>query len=94
MPRYKIVNAPTYIANHMREPGEVVSYDGWPGSTLEPVDGDTVARRVKDFYVDARKKNKKLAPAPVLDGFADPPPPVPKGRVAARSVPSTAVKDH
>jgi len=74
MPRYTVINSPTYIGSTMRLPGEVVDYPGWPGSSLEPAKGDTVAQRVKDFYVEARAKGKRIPRVPDLAQFADPAP--------------------
>jgi len=74
MPRYVVVNSPTYILSTMRMPGTVVEYSGWPGSSLEPAEGDSVAQRVKAFYVEARAKGKKIPRVPNLADFADPEP--------------------
>lgn len=68
MPRYKIVDQPTYIGSTMRQIGEVVEHGGWPGSTLEPA--DPVASKIKDFYVDVRKRGRKFDKAPDVAAFA------------------------
>lgn len=73
MPRYKIVEIPTYLSGTLRHPGDVVEFDGWPGSTLEPVEDDPVAVRVKAHYSDARSRGKKLPLTPDFAQFADPP---------------------
>jgi len=67
MPRYKVVDAPTYIDNNMRQPGEEVEYSGWPGSTLEPIDDE--ARRVKEYY--GRHRGPRLSRRPDLSQFAE-----------------------
>ena len=44
MPRYRVLRK-SYIAGDIREPDEIVTYDGRPGSNLEPV--ATPGRRKK-----------------------------------------------
>lgn len=82
MPRYTIVDSPTYIDATMRQIGEVVDYAGWPGSTLQPEPGDEVARRVKDAYEKATKGGgrNRLPRVPDLAAFADAPEKPVKGK--------------
>lgn len=72
MPRYTIIESPTFIGNTLRPVGEVVDYDGWPGSTLQPA--DAVAERIKAHYDAARKRGKRAGFGPCnIAEFADKP---------------------
>lgn len=37
MAQYRVLKK-SFIGNHLREEGDIVEYDGKPGSNLEPVD--------------------------------------------------------
>lgn len=69
MPRYRVVDMPTFLDNTMRQPGEIVEFSGWPGSTLVPE--DDVARRIKTYF--DKCKNLKTFPrkGPDMAKFAD-----------------------
>lgn len=75
MPRYKLT-ARTYINGSLGEPGGIVDYGGWPGSTLEPVDATATA--IKAFYDIARAKGRAIPKVPnlekILPKAADPEP--------------------
>lgn len=58
MPRYKVVTSRTFVNASLAEIGEIIEYDGWPGSTLEPA--DDVAARVKDAYDTMRKRGRTI----------------------------------
>lgn len=75
MPRYRIGNeqTTTFVADALRVPGDEIDYAGWPGSTLIPI--DSVAKRIKARYDEARARGRKLPPVPDLAEFADPPTP-------------------
>lgn len=79
MPRYT-VTAPTFVCNSLQPVGEVVEYDGWPGSSLEPA--DDVAKRIKDYFA-AHRRDRKLPRVPDLAKFAEPEAEKPAGRKAA-----------
>lgn len=51
--------APRYV-----KPGTKISYDGWPGASLEPLDAE--AKRRAEIVAQYRKDGKKL-PASVAD---------------------------
>lgn len=73
MPRYRVVNSPTWLKSglhfDLHQVGEEVEYLGWPGSSLEPA--DDVATRVKTFYA-AHRRDRKLPRMPDLAQFAEP----------------------
>jgi hypothetical protein len=73
MPRYRVVNSPTWLKSglhpDLHQVGEEVDYEGWPGSSLEPL--DDVAKRVKEHYA-ANRRNRKLPRMPDLAQFAEP----------------------
>lgn len=52
MARYRITE-PTFINNSMRQAGEIVEYDGAPGSTLQAIDGNSKV----DIPADWRSQN-------------------------------------
>ncbi len=64
MPRYQLT-ARTYINSSLGEPGDIVEYDGWPGSSLEPL--DDIAKATKAFYDEARKRGRTLPKQPDLE---------------------------
>jgi hypothetical protein len=39
MPQYRVLKR-SFIDNHIREEGDVVSYDGYPSENLEPMDDE------------------------------------------------------
>lgn len=57
MPRYTLT-ARTYVNGSLGEAGDVIEYNGWPGSTLEPA--DAVAARVKEAYDTMRKRGRTV----------------------------------
>jgi|GEM_PF-5150088 len=63
MPRYRVL-VKSYIKGEIREPEEIVAYDGKPGSNLELV-GPQVGRR---------KKTAATPAAPPADDPRAPPP--------------------
>lgn len=66
MPRYTLT-ARTFINGSLGEPGEIVEYSGWPGSTLEPA--DEVAGRIKAAYDDMRKRGRNIPKKPDIEKF-------------------------
>lgn len=46
MPKYRIL-APTFINNALAQEGDVVDYDGKPGSTLELIESEKPAKPAK-----------------------------------------------
>lgn len=73
MPRYRVVNSPTWLKSglhhDLHQVGEEVDYQGWPGSSLEPL--DDVATRLKAHYA-AHRRDRKLPRMPDLAQFAEP----------------------
>ena len=65
------------------QPGELVDYSGWPGSTLEPA--DATAKRIKDHYIAERTKGARLPRHPDIAIFSEPAKAAPKA--------ATPVKD-
>ena len=92
MPRYKVCDQPTYIDNSMRQPGEIVEYAGWPGSTLEPA--DEMARKIKAYH--AQFKGPRLSRVPDMAQFAEGvEPPKPKiGRPFAKKSDAPVATDQ
>lgn len=85
MARYTLTGR-TFINGSLGEPGEIVEYGGWPGSTLEPADATATA--VKAFYDDARKRGRTLPRVPDLEKI------LPKAeKPAAGKQPNKAVKE-
>ena len=84
MPRYRVVDMPTFIDNTMRQPGEEVEYAGWPGSTLEPV--DEVSQQIKTYY--DKHKGLRIKRKPDLTKF------VPKSAAADVSAEAAPVEDQ
>ena len=82
MPRYTVISAPTFVCGHLHGIGDVVDYDGWPGSTLEPA--DEVATRIKEHFA-ANRRSRKFPRKPDLSEFAES---KPASRKAASSNPS------
>lgn len=80
MPRYTVVNAPTFVGNNLHEIGAIVEYAGWPGSTLDPA--DELAGRVKEYF-KAHRRDRKLPRVPDLAKFAESEPEKPTSRKAA-----------
>ncbi len=66
MPRYQLT-VRTFINGSLGEPGDIVEYAGWPGSTLEPQ--DAVATAVKAEYDNLRKRGRNIPKAPDLAKF-------------------------
>lgn len=60
MARYR-VTAPTFLEAVLREPGEVIDYDGDPGSALAPL--DAAARRAVKAYRARRAAAVAASPA-------------------------------
>lgn len=44
MPQYRVIKR-SFIDNHIREEGDVVSYDGYPSDNLEPMDDEGRAKQ-------------------------------------------------
>jgi hypothetical protein len=84
MPRYQLTGR-TYINDSLREPGEIVEYGGWPGSSLEPLDDTATA--IKAFYIDARKRGRALPKVPDLEKI------LPKAGKSAGDKPAKVTKD-
>lgn len=79
MPSYRVVDQPTFVEGTLRQPGEVIDFAGWPGSTLEPEKDDAVARKVKDYFA-AHKRDRKLPRQPNLADFAEKAPAKPEAK--------------
>lgn len=65
MPQYQVTKV-SYFGNKIRQVGDIINYDGLPGSNLKPVKGDKEAEKRKAEALKAvadRKKQRLVAKA-------------------------------